>query len=276
MHPLGASADVLARATATRDARPLGFPLMAAGALTGLVGIAAVVFSQSAGGMQRYAYREVAGAALSLALMLFLAGSATSLPLARGPRLAGSVGTVLCAAGVAVFVFVYPYLWNTSRDHSIIAVVLYAGGLSLLFAANAQGLVAAYVDAREKRLAMGRTEDVTDEEVVRDILDTTSRQRLTWGGVRSHERDIQLSPDWGTAKLVGGGFERLGLVSKVDEAGLAEDVGALLTFRGVNTEAEESYDDSDATALARLRAAKEEEARSTWWGRVRAWFARRK
>lgn len=274
MQSVGVSEAVLPQ-TLPKEARPLGFPLIAAGALAGLVGMAAVLFSQSADGMQRYTYREVAGAALALALMLFLAGSATSLPLARAPRLAGVVGVVASTAGIAAFVFVYPYLWNTSRDYSVAPVVLYAAGLSLLSAANASGLVAAYVEARAARnAAAAMQDDVTDEEVVRDILETTTRQRLTWGGVRTDDRIIELSMDTSGATITGGSLDRLGLQTRVAEEELEQDVGALLAFRGVKGHDAEAYDDADAGALARLRADRAEAESRTWRGRLRAWLAR--
>ena len=275
MQSVGVSEAVLPQ-TLPKEARPLGFPLIAAGALAGLVGMAAVLFSQGADGMQRYTYREVAGAALALALMLFLAGSATSLPLGRAPRLAGILGVLVSTAGIAAFVFVYPYLWNTSRDHSVAPVVLYAAGMSLLCAANASGLVAAYVEARAARNAAASAlhDDVTDEEVVRDILETTTRQRLTWGGVRTDDRAIELSVDTSGATITGGSLERLGLQTRVAEEALEQDVGALLAFRGVKGHDAEAYDDADAGALARLRAEMAEADGRTWRGRLRAWFAR--
>lgn len=271
-----ADAVTWARAFSSTDTRPLGFSLLAAGALSGVVGVLAVLFAQDAPGMQKYAYREVAGAALGLALPLFLAGAATSLPMRHAAQAAAGSGAMFCLVAVGLFVHHYPYHWNVlGRDSSPMAIVAYGIGLAYLVGAVASGLLDAYVELKARRSARddGSDEDeVTDEEVMRDLLETTSRQRLTWGGVREGGQEIRITvPE--AAAPISGALHRLGQRSTIAAEEFAKDVGTLLVFRGHRDADAEAYDDGNANALAKLRSAKTL-ARPPWWRRLATWWRR--
>lgn len=266
----GAWATWLARLR-DREWRPAGFSMLAAGCLVGIVGIAAVLFAQQADGMQRYVYREVAGAGLSLALLLFLAGGALSLPVSRMSQATGATGLLLAGAGIATFVVVYPYLWNTSRDWSYVAIILYGSGLALLVASLTAGLITSYVEAKAARAA-AHEEEISEEEVMRDILDATNKSRLTWGGVYSDDRTLDVDFDFGNARILSGSLNRLGLTTTTAAETLETDVGSLLAFRGVKDTAAESYDDDNVLALTRLRQEQEAMRSRPWHAKLFALF----
>lgn len=259
------------------DGRSLGFSMLAAGALAGLVGVGAVLFAQDAQGMQRYVYREIAGASLSLALAAFLAGAAASLPLRRVSKAAAAVGFAFCLTGIVAFVWLYPFNWNVAgRDSSPLAIVTYALGLAYLVAASTSGLIHAYVESRERRNQANDAEltpEFTDEDVVRDILETTSRSKLSWGGVRVDDRVLTLSELGINTKPLQGNIDKLGIVQNIDGEDFPDDVDALLNFRGVKGKANEEYDDSPAAALARLRQERAAQAQTTWWQRLLSWWS---
>lgn len=274
---LVAGALAWARAAPGTDWRPAGFPLLAAGALCGLIGVGAVLFAQSTppDDMQRYVYREVAGAALGIAVPLFLVGATLSLPLRHLGQAAASAGSAFCLLAVGAFVWFYPYAWNVpGHDYSPLGVVAYGIGLAYLVAALSGGLLLAYVEARERRLQAERArgDDVTDEEVVRDLLETTSRSRLTWGGMRTDDRALDLTPMMMQVTALQGNFNRVGIVATIPAENFGGDVDSLLAFRGIKGQAQEEYDDSPVAALARLRAQQATQRPPTLWERLAAWW----
>lgn len=261
-----------ARAFSPTDTRPVGFSLIAAGALCGLVGVGAVLFAQTAPGMQKYAYREIAGAALGLALPLFLAGVAMSLPMRHAAQAALGSGVLFCLVAVGLFVHLYPFDWNVrGRDSSPRVIIAYGLGLAYIVGALSTALVDAYVEMRTRRAeARAEEEEVTDEEVMRDLLETTSRMRLTWGGLRTDDRELNLTPV-STTHLTGA-LDRVGIRSTVPGEGLMGDVGALLAFRGHRDPAHEEYDDSNVNALAAMRAQREAARPKTFLQRLALWW----
>lgn len=270
-----AYAWAMARPARAESGVSWGFVSVATAGISALVGVAAVLHAQNIGGMERYVYRELAGSSLGMALAFFLAGATESLPLRRIARIAGWVGLALCMVAVAGFVWLYPTHWNVAgRDHSPWVVVTYTFGLSYLVGAITSGLLTAYLELRERHVAGANAleDDVTDEEVVRDILETTARSKLTWGGVRSDERELEISSLALPTVPLKGNLARIGILATIPGESFREDVGALLAFRGVRDDASEEYDDSDVNALTRLRQQRAAQQPRTFWQRLAVWW----
>lgn len=180
----------------------VGFGLFFGGVTLGV--LAVVVFGwsttvpMSAFHMQ---LRETAGALGLVGLPAFLLSVPVLLPADRRGTYAAALGGLVCLGGVGVFVASYPHHWNVTgtTDNSTLGVFVYAVGLMLLVGAGGAGLVAARVE--RARLAGeggpasasgggaggGASEDVSAEQVERDIEEAMSNSELSWGGVEKTE-----------------------------------------------------------------------------------------
>lgn len=265
-------------APVARTRHRAGFTLTFAGLLAMTLGVGGFLWAQSIppANMARYAWREVAGVALGLALPFFLLGIGQSLPGRAWARALAYVGLAACAAGVGAFAWLYPFAWNVpGRDLSPYGIVPYGAGVVLLGASAFMGLLDAYLEARAARSGLASADaPVTEEEILRDLEEAARKSKLSWGGMHDRETPtITLTADTGGLVAMSGGVGRRFIL---DDQPIGPEVQRLLSFRGGGRVQQEQME-SQADALRRLRserAAAEPDASALAraWRRARAWL----
>lgn len=270
----------------------LGFALFFGGLACGLVGLALFVTEQAISGAEKlYWLREVAFAVGAFGLPTLLVGVTVLLPIERRARLAAVAGGAVCLLAIGLFLWAYPWNWDTTTgaDYSMQGVAVYAVGLVTVVGATAAALVGYHVERVSPETAADATADsatadpeVTDEQVRRDIDEMMDNAEITWGGVRKDEtRRIQLSDgDGGDGGLDTSGFDGVEATATRDSgSGVDDAVAGLRAMQGeaAGETARGSGTDDQAAALAELReqkAAEEEESEGAV-DRLRGWLTGR-
>ncbi|MFB6170332.1 MAG: permease [Haloarculaceae archaeon] len=262
----------------------LGFGLFFAGIGLGLVGLVLYLFEGVVGGPDPVFWlREIAFAAGALGLPTLLVGVVVLLPVDRRALLAAPAGLAVCLLAVAYFVSVYPYQWNVAgADHSAQGVMLYAVGMVLVLAATGTALVTYQIErvAPATREATDETEsdeeEVTDEQVRRDIEAAMEGTDITWGGVKKDDtRRIEINADY-VDEVDRSSFDQVDATETRSSGQSVDD--AVANLKGLKggeerTERSEGGVDDQAAALQQLReqqrAQADQEAEQGLLARVR-------
>ena len=192
----------------------LGFALFFGGIALGAVGIVVFLLSAavSGGGTPAWAIREVAMVAAAVGFPIILLGMVVLLPGDRRMAYVSVGGLAVCLVAVALFVATYPMNWNVARtpDYSAQGVAIYAVGLVAVVGATGAALVGHQVERAtpgERAAAVstetgeggssgagGASENVSDEQVRRDIDEAMEDADLSWGGVnRKNTKRLELN-----------------------------------------------------------------------------------
>jgi len=192
----------------------LGFALFFGGIALGAVGIVVFLLSAvvSGGGTPAWAIREVAMVAASVGFPVILLGMVVLLPGDQRMTYVSVGGLAICLVAVALFVATYPMNWNVARtpDYSAQGVAIYAVGLVAVVGATGAALVGHQVERAtpgERAAAVstetgeegssgagGASENVSDEQVRRDIDEAMEGADLSWGGVnRKNTKRLELN-----------------------------------------------------------------------------------
>jgi hypothetical protein len=200
-----------------------------------------------------------------------LLGVTVLLPVSRRIDAVSGVGVVACLAGTARFVQVYPDAWYPNAS---VVVGVYALGAVVVVATAGTALSGYHAEQTGRRIAREQRDDdgggsgangasetrgVTDEEVRADIDEAMSGAEVNWGGVeRGSGRSITIRSSDDEGFEMSGGSAANATESRgesVDDA-----VAGLQGLRGEGpkTESSTSGTDEQATALAELRATREQ------------------
>jgi hypothetical protein len=203
----------------------LGFALFFGGITFGLLGLVIFLGSSIASIEQGTDFfwqtREIAIVLAMLGLPSFILSFVVLLPVDQRARYASGFGVAICLLAAAVFVWAYPSTWNVDgTDYSREGITIYAAGLAVLVASSGAGLVGQRLkdaetvkEIREVREIREEVpverdaggdgsadtgEDVSEEQVRRDIDEAMNETNLNWGGVERNEtRQLQIEMDDG-------------------------------------------------------------------------------
>jgi len=251
----------------------LGFALFFAG--IGL-GIAAFVIGAAgqltgAGGPGAdFIYREAAIAVGMLALPATLSSVVVLLPVSRRAVLGAAGGSAIAIAGLAGFVWAYPYNWavGPGPTYSVQVLFVYGIGLAALLAATGGALVTYHIDRAKPRPGDfeepaddSESPELSDEDIEEDIDSAMAEVDLTWGGVeRDDGTDLKLNT---TEAEEGMDISGLNVeAERVTRGGVDEQVAGLTTVKGgeKKTDRSESNVDDQIDQLSKLREQKRAEA----------------
>ena len=252
-----------------------GFALFFAGVGLVVVSIATFLWSTTTdpAGTFKFVLRELAVLTGAAGIPTVLLGVTVLLPVSK--RIAGvsAAGVVACLVGTARFAQVYPDAWYPNAS---VVVGLYAFGAVVVVATAGTALSGYHAERTGRRIAREQLDDgdtdgsadaggasgtqgVTDEEVQADIDEAMSGAEVNWGGVeRDSGRSITIRSSDDEGFEMSGGSAANATESRgesVDDA-----VAGLQGLRGEGpkTESSTSGTDEQATALAELRATREQ------------------
>lgn len=255
----------------------VGFALFFGGIAIGAIGL--VVFLASGlvtpGSTVFWQLREVAIVLAMGGLPGVLLSIVVLLPVSSRAVYASLVGVALSLVAIGVFVVYYPHAWNVAgSDYSPYGITVYAGGLAVLAASTGAALVAHHLERNRSTAAAAgdesesgsTTDEVTDEEVRRDIDETVAASELTWGGVHQSEpQRLQLNPEAG-ADIDASGFDVPPQVRT--DASVDDSVAELKKLRGWEPTTERGTGvDDQANALKALREQSADDEEETSWVR---------
>jgi hypothetical protein len=259
----------------------LGFGLFFGGIAFGLLGLLLFLWSATipAGtlsdpNMAHWTLREVAIGLGLLGLPAILVSVVVLLPVRERVQYAGATGSAVALLAVVGFVLAYPFNFNlpaeaTNTDYLAHVVVLYAAGMVAVIGSTGAALVAhqldrATADSGNEESEAESAEDVSDEQVRRDIDEAMDDAELTWGGVRADDtRRLTIETDEEEAAIDRSGFDNASARKKTTVRSESTDdaVSGLEKLRGgQKQEARSSGTDDQAAALRELRAQQREGA----------------
>lgn len=233
------------------------------------LGIAAFVISASGQFLAAdgYLFREAAFATGMVALPATLSSVIVLLPVGRRAIYGGIAGAVVCLAGLAFFVFAYPFNWASGPgpQYAVQVMFVYGAGLTALLASTGGALVAYHVERARPRpgdiegVEDDDSEEFTDEDIQRDIEEAMEGVDITWGGVERHEgTDLKLNPDMDDIDTSGMNVE----AKRVHRSGVDDQVLSLQGLKGGNAKSDRSTTtvDDQTSRLQELRQRQQEEA----------------
>ena len=252
-----------------------GFALFFAGVGLVVVSIATFLWSTTTdpAGTFKFVLRQLAVLAGAAGIPTVLLGVTVLLPVSRRVDAVSAAGVGLCLVATARFAQVYPDAWYPNAS---VVVGLYAFGAVVVVATAGTALSSYHAEQTGRRIAreqLDRNSDgaaaadadgsggetVTDEQVQADIDEAMSGAEVNWGGVeRGTGRSITIRSSDDDGLEVSGASAANATESRgesVDDA-----VAGLQGLRGEGpqTESSSSGTDEQATALAELRATREE------------------
>jgi hypothetical protein len=271
----------------------LGFGLFFGGIAFGLLGLLLFLWSATIPpgsladpNMAHWTLREVAIALGLLGLPAILVSVVVLLPVRERVLYAGAAGGAVTLLAVVGFVLAYPFNFNlpsgaTNADYLAHVVVLYAAGMVAVIGSTGAALVAHQLDRAtadsDAEEAGEDGEDVSDEQVRRDIDEAMEDAELTWGGVRADDtRRLTIDTEEEEAAIDRSGFDNASEANKktVRSESTDDAVSGLKKLRGgQKQEARSSGTDDQAAALRELREQQQrQDERST--GRLSGLLAR--
>ncbi|WP_331233024.1 DUF7139 domain-containing protein [Natronorarus salvus] len=246
-----------------------GFALFFGALAVGVLGLS--VFLASAG-VERGTglFWNLRGIAVVLALVglpSLMLSVVVLLPVDRRALYAAGGGLTVCLIALAVFVAAYPSNWNVSgqADYSAHGIALYSVGLAVVVAATGAALVAHHLDrVRPGDEGSGEPgEEVSDEQVARDIESAMSGVDLSWGGVsRRKTKRLRLTE---SEEVDRSGFDGVeATATRSSGSGVDDAVASLRGLQGGRTKsASGGGTEKQASALTELRERKRMEALAT-------------
>jgi hypothetical protein len=235
-----------------------GFVLFFGGIAFGILGLALFLWSETlTEGVDFYwQVREIAILLAMLGLPSFILSFVILLPVDRRARYASGAGVAICVVAAVVFVWAYPSRWNVvGTDYTTEGITTYAVGLAVLVASSGGGLVEQRLEnARAAQASRERTEEgeeVTDEQVRRDIEEAIKDTELTWGGVeRDTTKRIKINTD--DVDMDRSGFDGIGgNESRSSGTGVDQAVAGLQNLQGGQKKQGKSEGVDDQTAALR-------------------------
>ena len=255
-----------------------GFALFFAGVGLVVVSIATFLWSTTTdpAGTFKFVLRELAVVTGAAGIPTILLGVTVLLPVSRRIDAASAAGVGLCLVATARFTQVYPDTWYPNAS---VVVGLYALGSVVVVATAGTALSGYHAEQTGRRIAREQLDEngdgattggvdadgssageaVTDEQVQADIDEAMSGAEVNWGGVeRDSGRSITIRSSEADDIEMSGASAANATESRgesVDDA-----VAGLQGLRGEGpqTESSTSGTDEQATALAELRATREE------------------
>ncbi|WP_226482952.1 DUF7139 domain-containing protein [Natrinema amylolyticum] len=142
-----------------------------------------------------FAWVGPAYALAMMALPAMMLGIVVLLPSERRMLYASVAGVAITVGAVVGFLFAYPNDWNGyGADYTVQVVAVYALGLAGITASTGAALIAHYLDMAQQAEVVATEDDedddeneLTDEEIQRDIDDAMDGVELSWGGVEQTE-----------------------------------------------------------------------------------------
>lgn len=247
-----------------------GFGLFFAGITLSVAGVLVFLVSTTMpeSGSFVWQLREIASTLVAIGFPVFLFSFLVLLPVDPRAVYGAGVGGVICLGAVGLFVYAYPYHWNVpGQDYSPLGVVIYAIGGVILAAATGSALVTNYIRqagtaadvAVPAEPSEGETrEEISDEEIRRDIDDALSDTELTWGGIeKTRTKRIQFEMD--EMDIDTSGMDPAGANETRTES-VDREVEGLQKLRGSGQKtAKGAGTDAQADALKQLRERQEAE-----------------
>lgn len=209
--------------------------------------------------LSTFSIRQLAAVSSAIGLPLLLFGIVFLLPVDRRMLAVAGIGTAICGAATGLFVWAYPYHWNvvSTTDYSAHGVAVYSVGVVMVIAATGAALVAHRIEQAAPRTEQTDTDtpdEVTDEQVEKDIEQALDDSDISWGGVdRKETNRLNLNPtafdNVPQENLPNSTTETRKKASTVDSA-----VNQLRGFQGGNMKTESGKPTTDqAAALQQLR-----------------------
>jgi hypothetical protein len=236
------------------------------------LGIAAFLISAAGqfGGAEGYVFREAAFAVGMIALPATLSSVIVLLPVGRRAVYGGVIGSVVCLAGMAFFVFAYPFSWASGPgpQYAIHVMFVYGAGLTALLASTGGALVAYHVERAQpgpgdiEGIEDDESETVSDEDIERDIEEAMANVDITWGGVERHEGTaLKLNSDLDDMDTSGMDVE----ADRVHRSSVDTQVNSLQSLKGGKKQSDRSTStvDDQTDRLQELRQRQREEADQT-------------
>ncbi|MFC6862986.1 permease [Halomicroarcula sp. GCM10025817] len=236
------------------------------------LGIAAFLISAAGqfAGAEGYVFREAAFAVGMIALPATLSSVIVLLPVGRRAVYGGVVGSVVCLAGMAFFVFAYPFNWASGPgpQYAIHVMFVYGAGLTALLASTGGALVAYHVERARpgpgdiEGIEDDESETVSDEDIERDIEEAMANVDITWGGVERHEGTaLKLNSDLDDMDTSGMDVE----ADRVHRSSVDTQVNSLQSLKGGKKQSDRSTStvDDQTDRLQELRQRQREEAEQT-------------
>jgi hypothetical protein len=236
------------------------------------LGIAAFLISAAGqfGGAEGYVFREAAFAVGMIALPATLSSVIVLLPVGRRAVYGGVAGSVVCLAGLAFFVFAYPFNWASGPgpQYAIHVMFVYGAGLTALLASTGGALVAYHVERARpgpgdiEGIEDDESETVSDEDIERDIEEAMANVDITWGGVERHEGTaLKLNSDLDDMDTSGMDVE----ADRVHRSSVDTQVNSLQSLKGGKKQSDRSTStvDDQTDRLQELRQRQREEAEQT-------------
>lgn len=264
----------------------LGFGLFFGGIGFGLLGLLLFLWSAALDpgtladpNMTFWTLREVAFTLGMVGLPALMLSIVVLLPVEDRVRYAAAAGAAVTVVAVAAFVATYPFSFNVDSSTTAAVVGLYALGFVAVIGSTGAALVGHHLERAAPtgtEAAESETEEVSEEQVRRDIEDAMDDADLTWGGVRTGESrrltiDADAEEDVDTTSFDQAG----GNVTRVESGGTEDAVAGLKKLRGGETKEARSSSTTDdqAAALRELRESQRQEAAQRGWlDRARALF----
>lgn len=246
-----------------------GFGLFVGGIALAICGLVLFLWSATVepGEGFYWSLRQVAVVFASLGLPAGMVGIVVLLPVSRRALYTAGVGIAVCLVSMAFFLAVYPSNWNvqTAADYSAQGIALYAGGLTIVVASTGAALVAHHLERLQPAsVEEDSLEEISDEQVARDIKEVMDGVDLSWGGIRRKETH-KLAVDTGTDDVDRSSFDRVEAPTMRASGSAVE--GAVASLQGLQggqkDEATGGGTDDQAAALSELRERKRAEALAT-------------
>lgn len=249
-----------------------GFALFFAGVGLVIVSIATFLWSTTTDptGTFKFVLYELAVLTGASGIPAILLGVTILLPVSRRVDAAGTAGVAVCLAGAAWFAQVYPEVWYPNASAVVgvyalgsIVVVATAGTALSSYHAELTGrrLAREQLDEGEETGAGGSAGDetVTDEQVQADIDEAMSGAEVNWGGVeRDSGRSITIRSSDDAEFEMADTDAAKATESRGESVDAAVEGLQGLRGEGTKTASSSSGTDDQATALAELRATREQ------------------
>jgi hypothetical protein len=266
-----------------------GFFLLITGFALAVLGtIVFVGISRNFNGITEYNIREIGGVLAGLGPPMILLGISVTLPTRWTMRILDAIGALLCIGGLAVFMYLYPFKWNTGGGQEMWAVFAYVAGCAALLASTISSLIGYYVSrATGGGAGMGDVSaseynyDIPDSVIEKDIELAMRRYNVSWGGEGADNQQskgvqFQVNDEFAAGTIIGGKGVARSVTLDAPQVDTATDkLRSLRGTKGVSSVDTKGVDDTTAALLKfRQQKAQQEAAKKNrgFWAAIKRLF----
>lgn len=249
-----------------------GFFLLIVGFILSIAGLAIFLgISRNFSNLDEYRWKELGAIIAGLGPIAILVGISVTLPTRWSMRVLDAFGAALCLAGIGVFMYLYPYRWNTGTGEEAWGVLLFVAGCAALLASVISSLIGYYVSRATAAYAVPSAEaasgdsgyDIPDSVIEKDIELAMRRYNVSWGGEGAEQapRGVQfeVKDDFAPGTVIGGKGVARSVTLDAPQVDMATDkLRSLRGTKGVTALDPKAVDDTTA-ALLKFRQQKAEQ-----------------